>query len=362
MAKQKKLSYPSPNNICKHNLELLHIDIWGPFSVETVDGFRYFLTIVDDHSRSTWVFLLRTKQEVLTVFPTFIQQVENKYNTKVKSVKSDNAPELWFTQFYKDKGITPYHSCPETPEQNSVVERKHQHILNVARALMFQSGVSLSLWGDCVLTAVFLINRTPSQLLSNKSPYQVLTNTDPDYTQLKTFGCLCYGSTSPKQRHKFLPRARACLFLGYPYGYKGYKLMDLESNVVFISRNVVFHEEVFPMLHKVPKDIPQSVFTPTDSELSITPISSSPPSPPTSPLLSSSSLPSTRSKKPPAYLQDYHCNSLHSDTTFPISSSLSYSKISPSHLAYINNITKIPIPHSFAEAHESKEWCEACDI
>ena len=218
LAKQRKLPFPSPNNICNSNFELLHIDIWGPFSVETVEGYRYFLTIVDDHSRATWIYLLKNKSEVLKVFPDFIQQVENQYKVKVKSVRSDNASELNFTKFYQEKGIMAYHSCPETPEQNSVVERKHQHILNVARALMFQSQVPLSLWGDCVLTAVFLINRTPSQLLSNKTPYEVLTGTPPQYSQLKTFGCLCYSSTSPKQRHKFQPRARACVFLGYPFG------------------------------------------------------------------------------------------------------------------------------------------------
>lgn len=174
--------------------------------------------------------------------------VETQYATRVKSVRSDNAPELRFEDLYKAKGIVSYNSCAETPEQNSVVERKHQHILNVSRALMFQSGVPLSLWGDCVLTAVFLINRTPSKVLSNKTPYEILTSKVPDYSHLKTFGCLCYGSTSPKQRHKFQERARACVFLGYPSGYKGYKLLDLESNTVFISRNVVFHETLFPYL------------------------------------------------------------------------------------------------------------------
>lgn len=74
--------------------------------------------------------------------------------------------------------------------------------------------------GDCVLTAVFLINRTPSQLLDNKTPFEMLNGKVPDYPQIRTFGCLCYGSSSPKQRHKFLPRAKACIFLGYPAGYK----------------------------------------------------------------------------------------------------------------------------------------------
>lgn len=97
LAKQKKLSFSSPNNICNSTFELLHIDLWGPFSVETVDGFKHFLTIVDDHSRATWVFLLRNKSEVLKVFPDFIKQAENQYNVKVKAVRSDNAPELRFT-------------------------------------------------------------------------------------------------------------------------------------------------------------------------------------------------------------------------------------------------------------------------
>ena len=368
LAKQKKLSFPSPNNMCNTIFELLHIDVWGPFSVETVDGYRYFLTIVDDHSRATWIYLMRTKNEVLTMFPTFINQVENQYNVKVKSVRSDNAQELKFTSFFKEKGIVPYHSCPETPEQNSVVERKHQHILNVARAFMFQSQLPLAYWGECVLTAVFVINRTLSPLLGNKTPHEILAGKKPSYDQIRTFECLCYGSTSPKQRHKFQPRSRACLFLGYPSGYKGYKLLDLETHQISISRNVFFHEDIFPLASSIMSEDGLQLFTPSHSLSSgTTPLSPSPEI--TSPEISSLSHPSShlppkissRIRKPSAHLQDYHCFNVDSNTTHLISSSLSYSKISPSHLSYINTITKIPIPQSYSEAKNSKEWCEAVD-
>lgn len=78
----------------------------------TAKGFRYFLTIVDDHTRVTWSYLLCTKDEVLSVFPKFIQMIETQYKTSIKTVRSDNAPELKFIDLYKKKGIVAYYSCP----------------------------------------------------------------------------------------------------------------------------------------------------------------------------------------------------------------------------------------------------------
>lgn len=246
LAKQKRLAYVSHNNLSSKPFDLVHIDIWGHFSTEFVEGFRYFFTLVDDCTRMTWVYMLRNKSDVADSFPAFLRLVSTQFNTKVKAIRSDNAPELAFSNIIKTHGVMHFYSCAYTPQQNSVVERKHQHLLNVARALLFQSQVPLAYWSDCVLTAVFLINRLPSPLVGFKSPFELLLGKKPDYSLLKAFGSLCYVSTLLKDRTKFSPRARPCVFLGYPLGYKGYKVLDLESHSVSISRNVVFHESDFP--------------------------------------------------------------------------------------------------------------------
>ena len=105
----------------------------------------------------------------------------------------------------------------------------------MVRALLFQSCVPFCYWGDCVLTAVYLINRTPSPLLSNKTPFELLNNNKPTYSHLCIFGYLCYASTLSNQHTKFAPHPRASVFLGYHFGYKGYKLLDLENNKIYIS-------------------------------------------------------------------------------------------------------------------------------
>lgn len=79
---------------------------------------------MDDHSRATWVYLLKSQSEVLTVFPGFLKLIETQYKRVAKAVRADNAHELKFHTLFQEKGILSYHSCPETPEQNSVVERK----------------------------------------------------------------------------------------------------------------------------------------------------------------------------------------------------------------------------------------------
>jgi len=246
LAKQRKLSFPSNNHLSSNAFDLIHVDIWGPMSTATHAGYCYFLTIVDDATPFTWVFMLKQKSDVKLVIPQFFKLIETQHGKRIKQMRSDNAPEFKFTDFFKEKGVLHQFSCVNCPQQNSVVERKHQHILNTARALFFQSGIPMIFWGECVLTAVYLINRTPSRLLHWKSPFQLLNKNLPDYKNLKVFGSLSYASTLPHDRSKFQPRAIPAVFVGYPQGMKAYKLYNIDQQKFFVSRDVVFHEEVFP--------------------------------------------------------------------------------------------------------------------
>lgn len=101
----------------------------------------------------TWIYFLRLKSDVTTIFPEFLKLVQTQFGCTVKSIRSDNAPELQFKDLLATFGIFHYHSCAYTPQQNYVVERNHQHLLNVARSLYFQSNIPLAYWPECVSTA-----------------------------------------------------------------------------------------------------------------------------------------------------------------------------------------------------------------
>lgn len=116
-----------------------------------------------------------------------------QFEKQVRIVKSYNGSEfLCLSEFFKQQGILHEMSCIRTPQQNGRVERKHRHILNIARALRFEANLSIEFWGECVLTAAYLINRTPSMVLKGMTPYERLYNEKPVYNHVKVFGSLCY--------------------------------------------------------------------------------------------------------------------------------------------------------------------------
>lgn len=165
----------------------------------------------------------------------------------IKAIRTINAPKLAFIDLVRKHGMIHQFSCPYTPQYNSVLERKHQHLLNVTRALLFQYNVLLCYWSDCIQTVIFVINTIPYVLLDKLTPYELITKKTPEYYFLRSFGCLCYVSTLQKDRNKFSTRAGQCVFVDYSSEYKEYKILHLDTNLVSVSRNIVFHETIFPL-------------------------------------------------------------------------------------------------------------------
>lgn len=136
-------------------------------------------------------------------------------------------------------------SCPYTSQQNGRAERKHRHVVELGLTLLAQAKMPLYFWWEAFLTAVFLINRLPTPTIGNKSPYSPLFNKEPDYNNLKPFGCACYPCLKPYNAHKLQYHTTKCAFLGYSSSHKGFKCMNSNGRI-FISRHVVFNEQDFP--------------------------------------------------------------------------------------------------------------------
>jgi len=165
-----------------------------------------------------------------------------------KCIRSDQGLEFNLHQFYSLKGIEHHMYSVETPK-NGVVERKHQHILNITRTLIFQSNLPKLFWNLATFHAVFLLNRLPNKILHNKSPYDILYISSPDLTFIKVFGCEAFASTLAHNRMNLEPRVRRCVYLGHRPGIKDSLLYDLHTREVFLSRNVSFNENSFHFKH-----------------------------------------------------------------------------------------------------------------
>ncbi|MDD0148375.1 DDE-type integrase/transposase/recombinase, partial [Shigella flexneri] len=168
-AKQTRDVFPDSINRANCAFELIHCDVWGPYRVKSSCGAAYFLTIVDDFSRAVWTYLLVEKSEVGSIIPNFCAMIVRQFGLHVKMVQSDNGGEfISLRSYFVAQGIVHRTSVVYTPQHNGRVERKHHHILNVARCLKIQAGMPIDFWGECVLIAAYLINRLPPLYLRIK--------------------------------------------------------------------------------------------------------------------------------------------------------------------------------------------------
>ncbi|GJT02372.1 ribonuclease H-like domain-containing protein [Tanacetum coccineum] len=140
-AKQTREPFPLSDHKSKNLGDLVYLDLWGPYKVASSEGFRFFLTIVDDCTRAVWVYLIKSKDEVSHFIILFYNLIENQFKRKIKVFRSDNGTEFvnqFISKLCSDKGIIHQTSCVYTPQQNRIAERKHRHLLMLQGPLCFK--------------------------------------------------------------------------------------------------------------------------------------------------------------------------------------------------------------------------------
>jgi len=244
--KHTRASYISRGLRSVNPFVLIHSDVWTS-PIISVSGMKYFVTFIDCYSRMTWLYLMKHKSEVLNCFKDFCACVKNQFNAHVQIIRTDNGTEYLnneFKSFLSTEGILHQTSCPDTPPQNGVAERKNRHLLEVTRSLMYTMNVPKFLWSEAVMTATHLINRMPSRVLGMKTPCEVLFGENVFIVPPKVFGCTCFVRDHRPSVGKLDPQAVKCIFVGYSCGQKGYKCWSPSERRMFVSMDVTFRESV----------------------------------------------------------------------------------------------------------------------
>lgn len=244
--KQHRSPFDSSERQTEDLLELVHSDVCGKISDKSIGGAQYFLTFTDDKSRYSWVYIIKTKDQVFQYFLEWKALVEKATKRKIRTLRTDNGGEYTSSQFenyLKAEGIRHELTVPKTPQQNGVAERLNRTLVEMARSMLLDSKLPKKFWGEAISTAVYLKNRTPVKVL-NKTPFEVWHGKRPKVNHLRVFGSDAYAHVPRDERAKFDTKTRKCIMVGYGDVTKGYRLYDATEGKIIHSRDVRFNEKV----------------------------------------------------------------------------------------------------------------------
>ncbi|GJY79151.1 retrovirus-related pol polyprotein from transposon TNT 1-94 [Tanacetum coccineum] len=201
LGKSKKSSYqPKPEDTNQEKLYLLHMDLCGLMHVESINGKKYILVIVDDYSRFTWVRFLRLKDEA----PDAISSASKMF--KFNDVLS---------------------------------KRRNQNLVSVAQCDYSKASF---LWAKAINTACYTQNRSLIRLRYNKTPYELMHDKKPDLSFLHVFGSLCYPTNDSEDLGKLNAKADIGIFVGYAPAKKAFRIYNRRTRKIMETIHVTFDE------------------------------------------------------------------------------------------------------------------------
>ncbi|CAI7878908.1 unnamed protein product [Closterium sp. NIES-53] len=232
-------------------LKTLHMDVWGPTRVRGQGHERYFLLVVDDYSRYTTVFPLRSKGDVTEVLIDWIctarLQLRESFGSDfpVLHLHSDRGGEYSFARlgaFCRAQGIRQTFTLPASPQKNGIAERRIGMVMDVARTSMIHAAAPHFLWPFAVQYAVHQLNLQPRFSLPETSPTLRWTGKVGDASAFRVWGSRAF--VRDLSADKLSPRAVPCVFLGFPPNAPGWQYYHPTLRRVLSSQDVTFDESV----------------------------------------------------------------------------------------------------------------------
>ncbi|GJR80379.1 putative nucleotidyltransferase, ribonuclease H [Tanacetum coccineum] len=216
------------SSICQPLL-MLHMDLFGPTSIRSINHKTYCLIVTDNYSRFSWVFFLATKDATSGILKTFITGIENQINHKVKIIRCDNGTEFKnndMNQFCGMKGIKREFSVSRTPQQNRVAKRKNRTLIEAARTMLANSLLPTTFWAKAVSTTCYVQNRVLVTKPHNKTPYELLHGKLHSISFIRPFGCLVTILNTLDPLGKFDRKADEGFFVGYSINSKAFRVFN----------------------------------------------------------------------------------------------------------------------------------------
>ncbi|GJY71507.1 retrovirus-related pol polyprotein from transposon TNT 1-94 [Tanacetum coccineum] len=224
LGKSKKLSHkPKAEDSIQEKLYLLHMDLCGPMRIQSINGRKYILVIVDDYSRFTWVKFLRSKDEVPELVIKFLKMIQVRLNATIRNIKADNGTE------FVNQTLKAYY------EENRTLMEAACTMFIFSKALLF-------LWAKAVATACYAQNRSLIRKRHNKTPYELIHDRKPDLCYLHVFGALYYPTNDGEDLGKLKPKADIGIFVGYALAKKAFRIYNKRTKMIIKSIHVDFDE------------------------------------------------------------------------------------------------------------------------
>ena len=236
--KQHRVMIPTESNVeSPQVLYRMYLDVCGPMETTAQRGFHYFVTFVDGYLHHLVVKLIKLKSDVPKLTKEYLERAEAETGEHMNFFHSDGGGEYGLTALqdhFKSKGIHHEMTNAYTLQENGISEQMNRTLVEMAHAMLSDTGLPNIYWGDAILYAMHVLNRVPTHAIDGDlTPHKAFTGNKPSVAHLRIFGCRAHVHIPDEKQRKLDAKSIECIFLGFAENRKAYICVHHPSGHVF---------------------------------------------------------------------------------------------------------------------------------